>query len=59
MNLEATQAIVFCGLDFVGSAGTSVPAGPHLGGIPKGIGGIATKSKTKGGVAPRPMLAHS
>lgn len=59
MSLEATQAVMFCGIDFVGLAGTSVPAWPRLRGTPKGIGGIATKSKTKGGVAPRPMLAHS
>ena len=51
MSLEATQAVVFCGLDFVGLAGTSVPAWPLLRGTPKGIGGIATKSKTKGGGA--------
>jgi hypothetical protein len=32
-------------------AGTLVPAGSRLRGIPRGIGGIATKSKTKGGGA--------
>ena len=51
MNLEATQSMLFCGFDFVGLAGTSVPAWPRLRGTPKGIGGIATKSKTKGGGA--------
>jgi len=34
-----------------GLAGTSVPARPRFRGIPRGIGGIATKSKTKGGGA--------
>ncbi len=47
---------VVCGVD--GSdvwslrlAGTSVPAWPLFRGIPRGIGGEATKSKTKGGGA--------
>ena len=56
MNLEATQSMFFCGFDFVGLAGTSVPAWPRLRGTPKGIGGIATKSKTKGGWRHAPCL---
>ena len=56
MNLEATESMFFCGFDFVGLAGTSVPAWPRLRGTPKGIGGIATKSKTKGGWRHAPCL---
>lgn len=35
----------------LGLAGTLVPTGPRFCGVTRGIGGIATKSKTKGGGA--------
>ena len=51
MSHETTESVVGCGVWVVGLAGTSVPAGPRLRGTPRGIGGEATKSKTKGGGA--------
>jgi len=51
MSFEVTQLVAGCGVQVIGLAGTSVPAGPRLRGNPRGIGGEATKSKTKGGGA--------
>ena len=56
MSLESTQLVVGCGVRVIGLAGTSVPAGPRLRGTPRGIGGEATKSKTKGGWRHAPCL---
>lgn len=51
MSLGCVGGVVDCGVGALGLAGTSVPAWPLFRGIPRGIGGIATKSKTKGGGA--------
>lgn len=51
MSHETTESVVGCCVRVVGLAGNSVPAGPRLRGSPRGIGGEATKSKTKGGGA--------
>lgn len=51
MSLGLVHGAAGWGVWAFGLAGTSVPAGPRFRGIPRGIGGIATKSKTKGGGA--------
>ena len=51
MKFPSMLGVAVCSPDLVGLAGTSVPAGPRLRGTPRGIGGEATKSKTKGGGA--------
>jgi hypothetical protein len=51
MSFGCVGSVVDWGVGAFGLAGTSVPAGPRLRGIPRGIGGIATKSQTKGGGA--------
>lgn len=51
MSFETTKSAAGCVVWVVGLMGTSVPTGPRLRGSPRGIGGEATKSKTKGGGA--------
>jgi len=51
MSLGFARGVAVWGVWALGLAGTSVPDGPRFGGTPRGIGGIATKSKTKGGGA--------
>ena len=56
MSLDSEQCGLGLGVLDSGSLGTSVPSVSRLRGLPRGIGGIATKSKTKGGWRHAPCL---
>jgi hypothetical protein len=56
MSLDSELCGLCCCVWGSGSLGTLVPSVTLLGGVPRGIGGIATKSKTKGGWRHAPCL---